>query len=353
MDIKLQEKPVQEIVESNNNGEIPKEFVHKNGYPQAKVDTLPYMDDIVIDISLLTSSNPELANLELRKFFSAVTEWGCFQAINHGMTNDFIDKVHKVGKQFFSLPLEEKQKYSREIKAWEGYGNDNVFSENQTLDWLDRLYLTVQPEDRRKLKYWPDNPPEFRETLHEYTMKLRVMFNLVIKAMGRSLNLDENAFLKEHGDVVTMFARYNFYPPCPNPESVLGLKPHADAVTITFLLQDSEVEGLQVLKDDQWFKVPIIPHAIFVNVGDILAVMSNGILQSPVHRVVTNSEKERMTLVMFCYAELDQEMGPLPELITDERPQMYKRVKNYEKILVDSYMLGNRPLHALQMFPDN
>lgn len=83
MDIKLQEKPVQEIVESNNNGEIPKEFVHKNGYPQAKVDTLPYMDDIVIDISLLTSSNPELANLELRKFFSAVTEWGCFQVCNN------------------------------------------------------------------------------------------------------------------------------------------------------------------------------------------------------------------------------------------------------------------------------
>lgn len=354
MDIKLQEKPVQEIVveKCNNNFEIPEEFIHKDGVPQANFESLPYMDDLVIDFSLLTSSSFPEADQELRKFHAAVTQWGCFQAINHGMSDEFIDKVFKVGKQFFALPIEEKQKYTREIKAWEGYGNDNIFSEGQTLDWLDRLYLTVHPEERRKLQYWPhNNPPEFRETLHEYTMKLRVMFDLVLKVMARSLNIEENAFLNEHGDVVTMFARYNFYPPCPNPENVLGLKPHADGVTITFLLQDKEVEGLQVLKDDQWYRVPIVPNAIFVNVGDILAVMSNGTIKSPVHRAVTNSERERMTLVMFCYAELDREMGPLAELITAERPQMYKRVKNYEELLVESYVLRKRPLHALSLYP--
>lgn len=112
-----------------------------------------------------------------------------------------------------------------------------------------------------------------RTIIDEYTLKLKAMFDLVMKVMGRSLNLDENCFLKEHGEV-KMSARLNFYPPCPTPQSVLGLKPHADATAVTMLLQDKEVEGLQVLKDDQWFKAPIIPNpdALFINLGDILEV---------------------------------------------------------------------------------
>jgi len=58
------------------------------------------------------------------------------------------------------------------------------------------------------------------------------------------------------------------------PDHVLGFKPHADGSTITFLLQDKQVEGLQVLKDDQWFKVPIIPDALFINVGDQIEVIT-------------------------------------------------------------------------------
>lgn len=84
------------------------------------------------------------------------------QAINHGMESEFLDKIREVGKQFFGLPLEEKQKYSRDVNEWDGYGNDTVVSEHQTLDWMDRLYLTVYPEDQRKLKYWPDKPHAFR-----------------------------------------------------------------------------------------------------------------------------------------------------------------------------------------------
>ena len=52
------------------------------------------------------------------------------------------------------------------------------------------------------------------------------------------------------------------------PDHVLGLKPHADGSTITFLLQDKLVQGLQGLKYDQWFKVPIILDALVINVGD-------------------------------------------------------------------------------------
>lgn len=88
-----------------------------------------------------------------------------------------------------------------------------------------------------------------------------------MKAMAKSLNLQEDSFLKQCGDT-NMFVRFNYYPPCKRPELVLGLKAHSDGSTITFLLQDENVEGLQILRDNKWFKVPIIPDAFVVNIGD-------------------------------------------------------------------------------------
>lgn len=69
-----------------------------------------------------------------------------------------------------------------------------------------------------------------------------------------------------------MFTRFNCYPPCSSLDQVLGFKPHSDGTAITILLQDELVEGLQVQKDDLWFKVPIVPDALFINIGDQLEV---------------------------------------------------------------------------------
>lgn len=78
------------------------------------------------------------------------------------MASSFLDKVREVSKKFFELPKEEKLKYAREPNDVEGYGNDKILSKNQRLDWTDRIYLKVQPEDQRKFKVWPEKPNDFR-----------------------------------------------------------------------------------------------------------------------------------------------------------------------------------------------
>lgn len=109
-----------------------------------------------------------------------------------------------------------------------------------------------------------------REILNEYTMKLQVMTEVLLKAMARSLNLEENSFLDMFGEQLQalIIARFNFYPPCPRPDMVIGCKPHADGTVLSILLQDKEVEGLQVQKDNQWYRVPVIPEALVINIGD-------------------------------------------------------------------------------------
>lgn len=110
--------------------------------------------------------------------------------------------------------------------------------------------------------------------MDEYTEKLEEVCKVLLKAMARSLNLEENCFLDMYGEDPTLYARFNFYPPCPRPDQIIGVKPHADGSVITILLQDKEVEGLQFMKDGQWYRAPIIPEALVVNAGDQLEVVN-------------------------------------------------------------------------------
>ncbi|XWS17079.1 hypothetical protein CRYUN_Cryun33cG0037200 [Craigia yunnanensis] len=343
IELQPQTKTVQKLAAINGK-EVPERYIRKSDNSEALGASFPVLDVPTIDLDLLASSST--GGEELEKLKSALISCGCIQAINHGITSAFLDELRQVAKQFFVLPTEEKKKYSREIGSIEGYGNDMILWENQVLDWTDRLYLTLSPEDKRTLKFWPENPEPFRVILHEYQMKLQVVAEVLLKAMARSLNLEENSFSHQYGDQVTMHARFNFYPICPRPDLVLGLKPHADGSAITVLLQDKEVEGLQILKDDQWVSVSIIPQALLINVGDQVEIMSNGIFKSPVHRVVTNSERERITLAVFCIPPPDQEIQPVEELINEQRPRLYKKVKDYPSFYFQYYQQGRRPIDA-------
>ncbi|KAF8393129.1 hypothetical protein HHK36_021370 [Tetracentron sinense] len=368
-------KLVQEL--AINGDELPPQYIFRDA-KDSPIKASPVLSSIpVIDLSLLSSSSSPSTKEEeeLEKLRSALSWCGCFQlfyefflfqdstmldlprsysilefqAIGHGISSSFLDEVHEVSKGFFKLPLEEKKKYSTTVDEMEGYGNDYVLTEEQILDWSDRLFLFVHPEDQRKPKIWPDNPNGFREILHEYSMIMKSLAELLYKVMARSLNLEENSFSSQLGERKKILARFNYYPPCPRPDLVLGLKPHSDDSVVTIILQDKEVEGLQVLIDDQWVTVPTIPHALFVNLGDQMEIMSNGIFKSPVHRVVTNTERERISLAVFHDPEPEKEIGPVDGLVGEERPRLFKKVKNYTDMTFEYFQRGKRMIESAKI----
>ncbi|XP_050366406.1 jasmonate-induced oxygenase 2-like isoform X2 [Argentina anserina] len=186
-----------------------------------------------------------------------------------------------------------------------------------------------------------------RGIIDQYISNLQVITETVLKGMARSLNLEEDCFLDKYGEQRKMDGRFNFYPPCSRPDRVLGTKPHADGTIITLLLQDKEMEGLQFLKDDQWFRAPIVPEALLINVGDQAEILTNyGLFKSPVHKVVTNAEKERVSLAVFCVPDGEKEIEPFESLINESRPKLHKKVKNYVAIYFEYYQQGRRPIEA-------
>ncbi|XP_063947088.1 jasmonate-induced oxygenase 2-like isoform X2 [Daucus carota subsp. sativus] len=296
-------KPVQELAVDCNTP--PERYIYTCSNEAIGVNP-PVLDIPVIDLNSLQSSSPS-ADRELEKLRASVTSCGCFQLIGHGMTSSFLDQVSSIGRDFFALPVKEKLKCLRTAENTQG------------------------------------------KLLQEYTEKINLLTEAVLKVLSRSLNLKESCFLDQYGENAYMVARFNYYPPSPRPDLTLGVKPHADGSAMTFLIQDKQVEGLQVLKDDQWFNVPNVPDALLVNIGDQVEIMSNGIYKSPVHRVVTNSERERITVAMFCSPNSSRYIEPAEELISKRRPRLYKKVNNYFDMCFEGYQHGKPAIEAAKM----
>nr|CAB3466818.1 unnamed protein product [Digitaria exilis] len=317
----------------------------------------------IVDLSRLSAADDDGAVAdEVAKLRSALQDWGFFLAIGHRIEPEILTKMMQVTRGFFNLPLEEKQKYSNVVNGnefrFEGYGNDMVVSEDQIMDWNDRLYLIVEPESLINHSLWPARPPAFTGVLRKYTAGCRAIAGVVLATLARILLgiHDERRFVDMLNDGVAMtHARFNYYPPCPMPELVLGLKPHSDASVITVVLVDDVVSGLQVQKPNDasgvWYDVPIVPNALLVNVGDVIEIMSNGFFKSPVHRAVANAESDRVSLVMFYTLDMEKEIEPLPELVDEKRPRRYRKTttKDYLAVMFDRFATGARAMDTVKI----
>ena len=84
------------------------------------------------------------------------------QLINHSVPDDVVEGMKASIQQFFQLSAETKKQFAQERGQLEGYGQLFVVSEDQKLDWADMLFLYAQPPKDRKMRFWPDQPTNFR-----------------------------------------------------------------------------------------------------------------------------------------------------------------------------------------------
>nr|DAD37643.1 TPA_asm: hypothetical protein HUJ06_008284 [Nelumbo nucifera] len=207
----------------------------------------------------------------------------------------------------------------------EGFGQAFVLSEDQKLDWADMFYITTLPMHLRRPNLFPKLPLPLRETLDAYSLELKNLTMILLEQIAKALQMkaEEMRELLEDG-IQSM--RINYYPPCPQPELVVGLTPHSDFVVLTILLQVNEVEGLEIRKQGMWIPVKPLPNAFIVNVGDIMEIVTNGAYRSVEHRATVNSVKERLSVATFYFPNFEREIGPAPSLISPQNPAVFRRV---------------------------
>ncbi|MBA0606025.1 hypothetical protein Godav_018544 [Gossypium davidsonii] len=292
-----------------------------------EVDGIP-----VIDMSVSGTGGIEKLASEIG---NACRKWGFFQVINHGVPLELRQRVEKVAKAFFDLPIEEKGKAKRDDLNFTGYHDEehtkNVRDWKEVFDMLieDPTFLPASPdpddeEIRTYSNKWPENPPEFRETCQEYCREVEKLAFKLLELISLSLGLPANR-LSDFFKHQTGMLRLNYYPPCPSPALALGVGRHRDGGALTVLAQD-DVGGLQIRRqsDGEWIPIKPIPNAYIINIADALQVWSNDLYVSAEHRVVVNSEKERFSIPLFFFPSHYVKVKPLEELVNEQNPAKYK-----------------------------
>ncbi|KAI9079662.1 hypothetical protein K1719_038283 [Acacia pycnantha] len=304
---------------SMNTGSIPEEFIR----PEKEQPAITTFHGPAPDIPTIDLSHPDQDHL-VELISKASQEWGLFQLVNHGIPSDLLHKLRTVGREFFELPQAEKEKYAKPPQGIEGYGTMLQKDAYGKKAWVDHLFHIIWPPSRINYKFWPQNPPSYKEVNEEYSKHVRDVGDKIFKYLSLGLGLEENA-MKEGvgGEDLEYMMKINYYPPCPRPDLALGVTPHTDLSTLTILVPN-EVPGLQVLKDESWIDAKYIPDALIVHIGDQLQIASNGKYKSVLHRSKVDKDQTRMSWPVFLEPPGDFLIGPLPQLLSPDHPPLYK-----------------------------
>nr|URX65359.1 flavonol synthase [Gymnema sylvestre] len=314
---------------SKGSETIPSEYI-RSEKEQPAITTL---HGVMLEVPVIDMrSDGDEENL-VRLISEASTEWGIFQVVNHGIPTDVISKLQDVGKQFFELPQEEKEVIAKPAggsKSIEGYGTTLQKDAEGKKGWVDHLFHILWPPSSVNYRFWPENPPSYREANEEYCSRLRGVSDRLFKYLSLGLGLEENAFKESvGGEELIYLMKINYYPPCPRPDVVLGVPPHTDASSLTILVPN-EIQGLQVFKDDYWYDVKYIPNALIVHIGDQIEIVSNGKYKSVLHRTTVNKEKTRMSWPVFLEPPPEKEIGPNRKLVDEEDNGAKYKTKKYK-----------------------
>ncbi|KAK2376050.1 protein SRG1 [Trifolium repens] len=308
---------VQELAKQPNI-EVQEKYLQPNQESIVVSNTTSLQQVPIIDLSKLLSED---AN-ELEKLDQACKEWGFFQLINHGVNPSLMENV-KIGvKEFLTIPVEEKKKFWQTPNDIEGFGQLFVASEDQKLEWADLFFIATLPSYARNPRLFPNIPQPFRDNLETYCLELKKVCITIIKNMEKALKVEPNEMLESFDDI-NQSMRFNYYPPCPQPEKWISIKP--------------------------------LTNAFVINIGDILEIMTNGIYRSIEHRATVNSKNERISIAAFHRPPMSKIIGPTPSLVTSEMPALFKTlpVEDYYTVYFSRQLQGKSCLDVIRIQNEN
>ncbi|XP_074307462.1 putative 1-aminocyclopropane-1-carboxylate oxidase [Silene latifolia] len=279
----------------------------------------------IVDMEKL---NGEQRNVIMEKIKDACENWGFFEVVNHTISHELMDTVERMTKQHYKKTMEQKFKEMVESK-----GLVAAQSEVNDIDWESTFYLRHRPTTN--ISEVPDLEDEYRMVMKNFAAEIEKLSEQLLDLLCENLGL-EKGYLKKafHGkNGPTFGTKVSNYPPCPTPNLIKGLRAHTDAGGIILLFQDDKVSGLQLLKDGEWVDVPPMKHSIVVNLGDQLEVITNGKYKSVMHRVIAQTDGNRMSIASFYNPGSDAVIYPAPELLEKQ-----ENCTTYPKFVFEDYM---------------
>ena len=293
----------------------------------------------VIDIAPLRANDRAGKDEVARQIDRACTETGFFCIIGHGIDPQLIARTRHVATQFFALPEERKLAIKRRPeKASRGYYPFADRSLAYTLDEaappdLQEAWamgpIDVPDEETHESEIsqrffeanlWPENVPDFRESLCEYYRTLSPLADDILKGFALALGQNETYFGNkcDRASSVIRLIRY----PAQSAAPITGqlrAGAHTDYGTVTILRGDDVPGATQVmLPSGEWIDVRPPPGGFVCNIGDAMADWTGGRWRSTLHRVGNPpsgaAQSDRISIVFFHQPNHDAILGGLGDV---------------------------------------
>ncbi|GAY52099.1 hypothetical protein CUMW_139300 [Citrus unshiu] len=125
----------------------------------------------------------------LAQIANACEVWGFFQLVNHGISEELLERVKKVASECYKLEREEGFKNSAAVKKLNELVEKKSGEKLENLDWEDVFLLSDDNE-------WPSKTPGFKETMAEYRSELKKLAENVMEVMDENLGLPKGYIKK-------------------------------------------------------------------------------------------------------------------------------------------------------------
>lgn len=297
----------------------------------------------IIDIADLTSPDHGMRSAVAVQISQACERVGFFYVKNHGVSEGLVNEVYTVAREFFALPVGEKQAVditrSNRHRGYCAMGvlqadvnnvgavdRQEAYEVSVELSEDDEDYLAGNPMYGPNL--WPARPTAFRTKTSAYVDEMVRLGSLLFQGFALALGLDEHWFDDKITKPMGQLRVIHYPPEEPGPinPKMIGIGAHTDYECFTILSQSAS--GLQVQNaSGQWVAAPPIDGALLINIGDCMERWTNDRFRSTLHRVINLSGGERYSLAFFFGANYHAVVECLPGCVSEGRPAKYPAVR--------------------------
>lgn len=303
----------------------------------------------------MTSSNP-LKVIDIsgdsskvaKELLDAATTQGFLFLEGHDFTQDEVDQLFSLSKEFFNLSNEYKSKYAVNSSnhGYASFGKENLDPSGQekgdpkeALNFANLNFNTG--ESGYPIPDWFIEDKSRNELVSKTIVKLYQLSVRILCYLAQALEIEDTESTKGQDWFTSRYApelpsgsafRFLHYPgqKSLNPESVIRAGAHTDYGSMTLLFQRENQEGLEIYSpiSKKWEQVPFVASStnnhmappIVVNIGDLLSYWTAGLLKSTIHRVkfpkkVQETGQDRYSIVFFSHPNDDALLEPVPSEI--------------------------------------
>ncbi len=292
-----------------------------------------------VDLRDFLSDDPKRKQKFVNEIGKAYEDIGFVALKGHFLDDRLVDELYSEVKNFFSLPLEIKEKY--EIpgiggqRGYVSFGKEHAKGRKEgdlKEFWHFGQYL--EPGSARTGEY-PDNVevaelPQFNKVGKEAYQMLEKTGVYVLRALAIFLGLDEFYFDKYAQEGNSILRPIHYPPITSEPENAVRAAAHGDINLIT-LLMGAQGRGLQVQNHNgEWIDAIAEPDELVINVGDMLSRHTNNRLKSTIHQVV-NPPRElwgtsRYSIPFFMHPVSEMKLDCLKNCIDEDHPKLYEDI---------------------------